>query len=298
MKNIIAFSIILCAASLIHAQLLPSRNMFPDLRADSGRTSGFLTRTKFYGEMMRGFGSAGDDRAWDATIGGFAEIYRWSENAALRIHFAQDMLANSLTHDIHFKPRSMQYEENISGTFHTSTFDWEAGLTYRCKHDIDNTDDPASSITPPVDSATQKRVIILGGIYGLVAPDPIVLTGALTLKSSARLDLYAIHEDNRFPNNADGMLWSNVWSSVTLGARLDLACSSLTSVYTLDWVTALVAHGNGQNVNANGHIEAGLHFSGVAGGMDAFISYEHLFDDLSIPEPRSSNTVSVGLRVN
>ena len=82
------------------------------------------------------------------------------------------MFANSLTTDIHFKPRAMEYEENISAVFRGQHFDYELGLTYRCKHDIDNTDNPNSSITPPTDSIAQKRVLILGGLYGGYAIDP------------------------------------------------------------------------------------------------------------------------------
>ena len=90
--------------------------------ADTGSAYGAMVRSHFYGEMMRGYGSAGDDRAWDATYGGFADLYRWSGGGALRVRFAQDMLANSYN-DIHFKPRGIQYEENISGVFHTQSFD-------------------------------------------------------------------------------------------------------------------------------------------------------------------------------
>ncbi|HET7152158.1 MAG TPA: hypothetical protein VFJ29_00190, partial [Candidatus Kapabacteria bacterium] len=166
MKTIIILFIALSTVSLLHAQLLPSRNMFPELNPDSTRANGFMTRTKFFGEIMRGFQSAGDDRAWDATIGGFADVYRWDSSAAIRVRFTQEMLANAMN-DISFNPRSMQYEENISGVFHTPWFDWEAGLTYRCKHDLDNTDPVNSDVTPLIDSNAQKRVAILGGIYAL-----------------------------------------------------------------------------------------------------------------------------------
>ena len=58
------------------SQILPSRNLMAAPLADTGGAFGLLARSHFFGEGARGFTSAGDDRAWDATIGGFADLYR------------------------------------------------------------------------------------------------------------------------------------------------------------------------------------------------------------------------------
>jgi hypothetical protein len=193
--------------SALSAQVLPSRNLPAVPLADTGRVTGTMARSHFSGEMMRGGGSAGEDRAWDATVGGFADLYRWRGGGALRARFHQEMLAN--THNnISFKPRSIQFEENLSGVFHTQPFDWEAGLTYRCKHDIDNTESPTSSVMPTIDSMPQERVIVLAGLYGVISPAPIALSPRVTLTGFARADYYVLHEDRRDPPSATevGML--------------------------------------------------------------------------------------------
>jgi hypothetical protein len=294
--QIVALTVFSCTFGI--AQILPSRNLLADPLADTSGTFGLLSRSHFYGELARGFNSAGDDRAWDATIGGFVDLFRWDSGTALRARLAQDLFGNSLTHDIHFKARAMEYEENISGVFHNDSFDWELGASYRCKHDIDNTDNPTSSVTPAIDSIPQKRVLILGGLYGVISPDPILLAPSLLLKGFARADYYLVHEDNRFPANADGMLWSNVRASMTLGARLDFACLSKFSLYTFDWFNPVFATGAGPNAESNERVEAGGRFAGAFGGLSVFVAFEHWFDDLSIPVPRESNVVSVGLRIN
>src|SRR5271169_3722235 len=294
--QIIILTVFSCTFGI--GQILPSRNNLIKTLADTSGTTGLLTQSHFYVEIARGFNSAGDDRAWDATIGGFVDIFQWSGGTTLRVRLAQNMLANALTSDIHFKPRGMQYEENISGVFRNNSFDWEFGLTYRCKHDIDNTDNPTSSITPALDSIPQKRVLILGGIYAVLSPIGVLISSSLSFKGFVREDYYLIHEDNRFPGNSIGMLWSNVRASATFGARLDLACSSEFSLYTYDWFNPLIAIGVGPNIEANERLETGGHFAGALGGLNIFVAYEHWFDDLSTPLPRASNVVSVGIRVN
>ena len=302
MKTIVFFILFFTLALSLHAQLLPSRNMLITPLADTGNVSGVLARSHFFGEGMRGFGSAGDDRAWDATIGGFADLYRWSDGPALRARFAQDMLANSLTSDIHFKPRSMQYEENLSLVVPEQNFDWEAGLTYRCKHDIDNTDLPTSSVTPGIDSIPQKRVIILGGLYGVYEVHPHLVFAPpfeipnLLVSGVIRADYYLIHEDNRFPYNTIGDSWANARASLFYLVRFDYDLNSTCSVYGSYSLTYLIIlHGSN---DGNNREELGFHLNGVFGGLDFFVSNEYLFDDLSTPIPRSTNVWSVGMRVN
>jgi hypothetical protein len=294
MKSLL--SLLLC--SVAAAQIVPSRNMFVEPRADSGAARGLLGRTAFFGEMSRGFGSAGDDRAWDATIGGAAEIYRWNESAALQIRFAEGLFANALPPDFPFKPRSMQFEENMSGLFRAGGFDIEAGMTYRCKHDVDNTDLPTTSVTPPIDSVPQKRVLIFAGPFGVVTSAPWLLSRNVTLRAIVRTEFFLVHEDNRFPANADGMLLSNAINATTLGVRLDASVTSSMLVYSREWVSAIICRGPGPNTDASARAEVGLRFPGFHGGIDAFAAFEHLFDDLSVPVPRRSNVVAVGLRVN
>ena len=285
--------------SSLSAQILPSRNLPAIPLADTGSVTGTMARSHFSGELMRGVGSAGEDRAWDATVGGFADLYRWGGGGALRARFHEEMLAN--THNnINFKPRSIQLEENLSGVFHTQTFDWEAGLTYRCKHDIDNTESPTSSVMPTIDSMPLERVVILGGLYGVIAPAPVALSPQVTLTGFARADYYVVHSDRRDPPSATevGMLWSDIRGSAMLDARLDYAVSNQRTIYTSEWIAPVFAFGGTPRVNANVRTEAGLHIPGTVGAIEFFLAYEHHLDDLSIPTPRTSNVVSVGMRVN
>ena len=299
MLCVFALAVLSSPDSSLSAQILPSRNLPAMPLADTGRDFGTMARSHFSGEFMRGVGSAGEDRAWDATIGGFADLYRWGGGGALRARFSEEMLAN--THNnINFKPRSIQFEENLSGVFHTRTFDWEAGLTYRCKHDIDNTESPTSSVMPTIDSMPLERVVILGGLYGVISPAPIALSPRVTLTGFARADYYVVHSDRRDPSSATevGMLWSDIRASAMLDARLDYAVSNRHTIYTSEWIAPVVAIGGTPRVNANARTEAGMHIPGTVGAVDFFVSYEHHFDDLSIPTPRTSNVVSVGMRVN
>jgi hypothetical protein len=298
MLCVLALAALSSADSSLSAQILPSRNLAVIPLADTGLVTGAMARSHFSGELMRGVGSAGEDRAWDATVGGFADLYRWG-GGALRARFHEEMLAN--THNnINFKPRSIQFEENLSAVFHAPTFDWEAGLTYRCKHDIDNTESPNSSVMPTIDTMPLERVVILGGLYGVIAPAPIALSPRVTLTGSVRADYYVVHSDRRDPASATevGMLWSDIRGSAMLDARLDYAVSSQRTIYTSEWVAPVFAFGGTSRMNANARVEVGMHIPGAVGAIDFFVSYEHQFDDLSIPTPRTSNVVSVGMRVN
>jgi hypothetical protein len=220
------------------------------------------------------------------------------------MQFAQEMLANSMN-DISFNPRSMQFEENISYEFHASRAGaFEVGLSYRCKHDIDNTDPANSDVTPLIDSNTQKRVLILGSIYA-VEEARMSLLDVLGVSDAyvpadfyLRLDVYPLREDNRFPSNANGTSWSNVLGSLTVNMRIDIVPLSLLTIYLDANETQFIERGSFFSQDNNARLEVGFHFNGAVGGIDAFASFEHLFDDLSVPIPRASNTVSVGLRIN
>jgi hypothetical protein len=288
----------LLGASL-SAQILPSRNLPAIPLADTGSVAGMMARSHFSGELMRGVGSAGEDRAWDGTVGGFVDLYRWRGGAALRARFAEEMLAN--THnDINFKPRGIQFEESLSGVFHAKTFDWEAGLTYRCKHDIDNTESPTSSVMPAIDSAPRERVVILGGLYGLISPAPITLAPRLALSGFARAEYDVVHSDRRSPASAVdvGMPWSAIRGSVMLDARLGFAVSSRLTVYGLGWVAPVFTAGGTGGMTADERAEVGVHIPGAMGAFEFFLAYEHHFDDLAMPTPRASRVLSLGMRVN
>lgn len=299
MLCVFALAALCSPGSSLSAQILPSRNLSATPLADTGGVTGVMARSHFSGELMRGGGSAGEDRAWDATIGGFADLYRGGGGGALRARFHEEMLAN--THNnINFKPRSIQFEENLSGVFHARTFDWEAGLTYRCKHDIDNTESPNSSVMPTIDSMPLERVVILGGLFGVIVPAPVALSPRVTLTGFARADYYVVHSDRRAPPGATeaGMLWSDVRGSAMLDARLDYAVPGRRTIYSSAGIAPVFALGGTPRMNANMRAEAGMHIPGTVGAIDFFVSYEHLFDDLSMPTPRTSNVVSAGMRVN
>lgn len=286
---------------MLHAQIIPSRNMTVVPLAQKGVT-GFLSGTVFFGEMQRGWNSTGDDRAWNAVFGGSVELYRWDSVHVLVTRFATAMLGNAMN-EIGFNPRGAVWEENIGFvTRHSDTWGLsEGGLTYRCKHDIDNSD-PANSDIPHDTGASQKRVLILGGLYGTSTFDPIHLTPQIDIRVFDRSEIYFLREDNRFPHNSTGLDWSNAWGSGNIGARVDWRFSAVFTAYTRDYISAtlfskMIIPFKDSRISTEGRAEAGIHFEGAAGGIDAFIAWEHLADDFSEPIPRSSNVVSAGLRI-
>jgi hypothetical protein len=284
----IVFLVPVCVA----AHILPSRNFTVDIR-DTGR--GFFTHTLFFGEAIRGFHSAGDDRAWEMTFGGVVELYRWDEHHALMTRFAQSTFANS-NNDIHFNPRSVQWEENLGGMFHSERFDAEVGFSYRCKHDIDNSDPPDGDV--PRDSGpAEKRVLILSGPYFTVIPQEWKPSGGVAIRSFLRSDFFILREDNRFPADVSRTIWTTAVNATTIGARLDIAAWRDVGLYSRDYATCIIASKKDERISANAHAECGVRFRGLSGALEIYAAYDRLCDDLSVPHARQSDVAAIGLRM-
>lgn len=294
------------------AQLMPARNFVvaPQIGADS--TFGFFTHAVFFGEAQRGIGPTRGDMAWVATIGGAIELYRWDSSFALHTKFAQSTFANDLN-DIGFNPRAAWWQEEVGMTYTTHHHkeldafgddttprtvrnEYELGLTYRCKHDIDNSD-PYNSDIPSAAGAAQKRVLILGGAYLSIGIDRWFVS-RLRCRVNFRLEGFLLAEDNRFPADSLAWSWSNARVSYSYSARVDWQLSP-------SWIPYVRFGSGGIDRSFFGHravdlsAELGNHFSGASGGIDVFGGFA-IIDPLSIPGPegRPGRVFMLGLRMS
>lgn len=294
MKTLIIASITAIAVSA-SAQLLSTRNLTVCPLSDSTST-GFFAHSMFFGAIERGFGSAGDDRAWEAMFGGQIDLYRWhGGRQTLFARFAMATLANALN-DIGFNPRGVQWEEDLGVSFPLgANYALEAGLTYRCKHDIDNSD-PYNSDIPRDSGPAEKRVLIIGGPYAQLIPHELRLCETMRLRAAERIDVYFVREDHRFPTDYAWSMDPNICVSFCTSARLTWDVASAMNLYlrfnstALSTVRSLTIYEE--------HIELGTHFAGSAGGMDLFAAYDNLSDDLSVPYRRMSEYWGIGLRLS
>ncbi len=260
-----------------------------------------LPSTTFVGELQRGFGSAGGDRAWNIRIGGRAELYRWP-SASLHFTAASELSANPYN-DIGFNPRTAVWEEQL---LFSASDGWQAGIFHRCKHEIDNSDAPTTD-EPVAGYKPTKRVLILSGLAaswsrGIRGP------GDTEIHSLLRAEWYPLRSDYRYPENSEGRSWDSMhgslmaalWWGALLYEKNDEEDVRRLFAYTRLWAAGML-FGRERDLEAgveyNTRAEAGLKLQSKAARLDVFIAWEYMFDEPASIVPKPSHVVFIGARL-
>ena len=138
---------------------------FSDQRCD---TTSVLNNNGSWGGFSRGYNSNGDRFGWTMEYGVIYELARWKEKGSLFVISGMQVTADTYN-NISFNPRGAVWEESMLYAKHTSSFDWQAGFSFRCRHDIDNADPRNVTIV------NEQRTCIYGGLDGKIIFKPSYL---------------------------------------------------------------------------------------------------------------------------
>lgn len=278
-----------------NAQVNGSRNFIASPMDDTTSEATFLGHAEYGAELGRGYGSTDNEQAWNIKFNGLLELYRYRKSSISFI-FSNELIANPYN-DISFNPRGTIWCESITFFNKQKHFTFEAGLDHRCKHEVDNSDQPNEFLSTDGYVPT-KRVIILSGIHAGVVSNNISLSPRVYVRGFAKTELYASSSDTRVPNDNYSQTWSNAWGSLFMGTKINMKIRKNLEVYNRNWFSPMFFSHQNKFMQSNYRTEIGFHAIGKKAGIEVFSSYEHFFDDVAHASPQSSNVMSVGLRIN
>ena len=199
-----------------------------------------------------------------------------------------------------FNPRGAYFEPVLGVAERVAGLDWQLSAFHRCRHDVDNIDAPNPN---DINGLRYKRVIVLSGLQLGIGTQPMSLGHQMTSLLSGRVEVYPVRSEERRPDDAAGPLWNHAVASATIGGRLGRRFTKSAEPYLRGWTTMVLFRAP-KNVDATSNsahfterAELGTRFAGVGGNIDAFVAYEHTFDDLSPPHARAGSVLFAGVRL-
>lgn len=230
MKLIRLFLLVGCAI-LAHplnsalAQIRPSRTVAIE-PLDYSAEAGPAASAWWMGEGFRGWGSLGDEQAWQYRLHGGVEPYRWESDdsvtqvtTSLQLH--HELTANPFS-SIGFNPRTARWEEELLVHVRLAVGTLQGGWLHRCKHEIDNTE-PANE-SDPMPFIPTTRVIILSGPKAAYF-SPTITTPIGNLRLHAGGEWYLVAADYRTPSLQNRGSWSELQSAAWLRCQLEYPVS-------------------------------------------------------------------------
>jgi hypothetical protein len=290
-----------------HAQLFAHRAMVPVPLDDSTRRNGLLPGFSYMADLQRGWGSAGDDRAWDARLAGTIELWRVSRRTALLFAAADELVANS-RRDSGFNPRGISWELS-AGAAHR--FDRAGGLTvhldfvHYCRHAVDNLDTPAL-LPEPGDTLSQRTMSANGPRLRVIAP-VMRAGGRVRVRGAVAAERYQQQWDGR--QTLDGSVaterldaWLYARGAASTDVRVDIGPDGRSSLFVRGSGIVVLFAGapaepGASRGRANHRLEIGWRAPGSGGALELYGATERLFDDLGTLVPRPSRVVGIGLRL-
>ncbi len=300
------------------AQIHASRGIdFRDVQTNSSEF-GFLSSMKFGLEMQRALGSVtppideteeeelsefpSRDQAWNIKFVEDVELYRWSELGHLRFVAGQELCANE-RNDIHFNPRSIIWEEELSVR---GLFDFRAGgqwstsvaAFHRCKHDVDNSDQEQNDEIVP--GRVQKRSIILSGFAVREKLQPMMLRAdsGLQLQAEIGAEYYLMHRDYRYPVLTFGTSWSRARAALCVGLELKHTISQHHALALRTYISQMLFSRDLALAAAQGYLsraELRIDMRGKAGELSIMLCNERSFDEVVRISADPTNTWSIGI---
>jgi hypothetical protein len=270
---------------VVFSQQQVNRTSIPNtLSQKYDSTSTLFPISAFWGEMQKGFESAGESMNSNIRFGGLFSFYRW-ENTALDFTLSFELTADPYN-DIAFNPRSARWQEELFLASNTSYGVISYGLMHRCKHEIDNFD--------PDDASTQNntfRVLLTTGPF--VSFQNKIEENNWLLSYFARGDWTIMKGDYRYEDNNQSPDWENLIGEISGGFLFEFKTFKYANLYSRNWINMLLFQ---ESAEFNYRSELGFVFQQKKNKMSTYIAYEHLFDDLMLNIPRNSNVIYIGFR--
>ncbi|MGQ0537637.1 MAG: hypothetical protein ACT4R6_01710 [Gemmatimonadaceae bacterium] len=283
------------ATSRADAQLVITRNLVLPTAPDSASGQGFLPRVRFFGELQRGFGSAGDEHTWALKLGGIVHLFHFSERTALIGTAAHELTANP-HNSIGFNPRGAYWEENVLFVRRATGFDLYIGGFHRCRHEVDNYRPPDDN-APTAGYEPTARLVSLSGPQVGAASREFTLGSVALARWFVRLERYLITTDGRTPRNVAAPYWKDARHGLALGGRVARRLAREPFLYARAWASLVQFGGRqGRGIHNHWHLESGARIVGDSDGMDLYVAVSHNFDDLTLPIPRATQYVGIGVR--
>lgn len=284
--------------AILSAQMFVTRNAELRTFDDSTPTGTFSGQTHAFTEWQHGYGSVAGEQAWDVKAGLTVDLVRSRSIGVLRLSMNAELLANPYN-NTRFNPRGAYFEPVLSLDRNVGGLVWQVSLFHRCRHDIDNLD-PADS-REGINGMRYKRVIILSGPQIGVGSSVISLGHDATASVSGHVELYPVRVEERRPDDAQGLYWDRAVGATSIGARLAKHISKSVEPYVRGWEAMVLFHSaanmQSRRSNFNGRLEVGTRFAGISGNADAFVAFEHTFDDLTPPHGNAGHVFFAGIRL-
>ncbi len=266
-------------------------------------TNSTLDHAGFWATIARGIGSDEDRFGWSVTTGAVIEFARWSGTSSL-FAFGGMELVSDTRNDISFNPRGAFWEEGVMFARTTPKFDWELGLVYRCRHDVDNGD------TRETIGALEQRTLIYGSLSSKIISGPTDILNLHTHTTGwLRGDAYLFREDDRLPINSQGSSTTDfnklAWT-IGGGAKthlLNLGDNFLYAEAEVNFSAFGKSAGFISRYTEIGTIatdlygEVGYETSGRVGRLQLFINGTSFTDDGSTPVARNSQFIGLGIHL-
>ena len=281
--------------------------MVPVPLDDSTRRNGLLPGFSYMADLQRGWGSAGDDRAWDARLAGTIELWRAHGRTALLIGVADELVANA-RRDGGFNPRGITWELS-GGAAHR--FDRAGGVTVQldfvhyCRHAVDNLDMPGGP-PGPGDVPSQRTMSANGPRLRVIAP-AMPVGRRVRVRGAIAGERYQQQWDGR--QTLAGSLpteqldaWSHARGAASTDLRVDVGPQGRSSLFARASGILVVFAGApavpGASAGRTNHrLEVGWRAPGSGGALELYGATERVFDDLAEVVPRRSRVFGIGLRL-
>lgn len=291
MFRLLFLVIVFCSSQLALAgPIFPSRfvTISPKLRPKSDPNGmKFLTQHGLWGNLQKGFTSAGDRYGWSITVGGILEFFSWP-GAAFGMEGSIEMLADT-RNDIGFNPQGVNWEEGFIYTMELGDIQLSGGYLHRCMHNVDNL------VTTNLEARDMQRTLIYGSLTSQALLSNVRLKGIGTISAWLGADYYIVAEDYRFPEQPIKLQpdVEQLKFSIDGGFTTRIIGRGSASLYTrLAGNFAVYSDTTTTDYRA----EFGLQIKGEGLTMQVFVGGEGLSDDGGSVIPRPSDFFYVGVR--
>ncbi|MEI8135390.1 MAG: hypothetical protein WCH46_10040 [bacterium] len=284
--------LLLCDSRIsVAGPFIPSRCVIyaPQFRqlTDTAKGTLFLRQQGIWGDLSKGFNSAGDRFYWSISTGGLIQFVEW-ENAMLYLVGDYEMAADQHS-DIYFHPRGIFWTEGVMFGTKIGNTEFHTGYINRCHHDIDNLENN-------IVGAGEQRTLIYSSLLARSLWRDVTVAG-IRSDLAAQFDYYVFKQDylTPVPKELPKTDAERIIASISGSAKFDLVhIGDAVGYARLNG--EVTAFNRFETSTVDGRVEIGIQFFGEASAMNVYLGFESLQDDFSRPIPMNSHFVYLGFR--
>lgn len=270
------------------AQIKPSRTVFIE-PLDKRVAPGVAADGWFGAEAVRGWGSLGNEQAWQFRLHGYVEPYRFGDDSTATfttsLNFHHELTASPYN-DLGFDPRTARWEESLLLHARVAPFTIQTGWFHRCKHEIDD---------------VQRRTLIISGPT-VIGVTPRIETPIGEIRIQGGAEYYVVREDYRDTTAPRTGSWQDLRGSIWLRgeSRWPLAQRMrLSGSYYISFPFFDARNGAPDDIVVphEAHAELVLTFFSDRSAFSIVAAADHTWDEVALVTAEPTTSVQVGLRV-